>query len=94
MTMALSEADVRHIETLLAAAPGGEHPAAAVRRSLPGLSLTRCDVSDMSGEIPFRETPHYALYLVDGSSHCWRITSDPVQATGVVVAARRQVGRA
>ncbi len=86
--MALTEADVRCIETILSAVPGDENPAVAVRRSLPGLSLTRCDVSDMSGETPFRETPRYALYLVDGSSHCWRITSDPGQATGVVVAAR------
>jgi hypothetical protein len=86
--MALSDADVRHIETLLATLPGGEQAVAAVRRSLPGLSLTRCDVSDMGGETPFRETPRYALYLVDGSRHCWRITGDPTQATGVVVAAR------
>jgi len=26
------------------------------------------------------------LFLVDASDHCWRITSDPAQATGIVLA--------
>jgi len=29
------------------------------------------------------------LFLVDASDHCWRITSDPASATGIVLARDR-----
>lgn len=59
---------------------------AGFRRNFPGLSLTRCDLSDMGMEEPFRQYPRFNVYLVDASDHCWRFTSDPARATGLVVA--------
>lgn len=84
--MAISEQDLSGIETLLAADQG----VAEFRRRFPGLSLTRCDASDMSGQAPFRRHPKFDLYLVDGRDHCWQITPDPARATGVVVAAQHK----
>lgn len=87
--MALSESDLTQLEQLLASAEAAENPLAGFRQRFPGLSLTRCDASDMSGEEPFRAYPGFHLYLVDGREHCWRITGDPAAATGIVVAQRR-----
>lgn len=56
------------------------------RQHFPGVSMTRCDLSDMSDEPPFRRFSLYSLYLVDRSEHCWRLTSDPARATGIVLA--------
>lgn len=84
--MAISEQALAGIEALLAAGEG----TAEFRRRFPGLSLTRCDASDMSGQTPFRRYPKFDLYLVDGRDHCWQITPDPARATGIVVAARRK----
>lgn len=84
----ISSDDLACIDGLLAAPPAG-NPLADFRSRFPGLSLTRCDASDMGGEAPYREYPAFDLYLVDGSDHCWHLTGDPAAATGIVVAARR-----
>ncbi|MHB1301435.1 MAG: hypothetical protein ACYCY8_11290 [Burkholderiales bacterium] len=60
------------------------------RKRFPGISLTRCDPYDMSEEIPFRSIPGFDLYLVDGRDHCVKITREPLDATGIVLAERRQ----
>jgi hypothetical protein len=86
--MALTQDDLVRIEALLADAGKGGQPLADFRQRFPGVSLTRCDVQDMSGETAYREFAQFNLYLVDGRDHCWRLTGDPTAATGVVVAAR------
>lgn len=86
--MALTENDLAQLEALLGSAAVGENPLTNFRQRFPGLSLTRCDASDMGGDKPFRTYPGFELYLVDGSNHCWRITGDPTIATGIVVAQR------
>lgn len=83
--MALTADDVRDIETLLGAAEASAQTFADLRRRFPMLSVTRCDPSDLGVETPFREFPRFALHLVDGSDHCWRLTDDPARATGLVV---------
>ena len=80
--------DLVRIDDLLATPTTGSNPLTDFRGSFPGLSLTRCDASDMSDEQAFREYPAFNLYLVDGRDHCWHITDDMNIATGVVVAAR------
>jgi hypothetical protein len=59
------------------------------RQHFPALTLTRCDAADVDAEIPFREYPGVSLFLVDAHDHCWRITSDPARATGIVLAKHR-----
>lgn len=86
--MALTQEDLTRIDALLAQARKEEQPFADFRQKFPGVSLTRCDAQDMSGEDPYHEYPQFNLYLVDGRDHCWRLTGDPASATGIVVAAR------
>jgi len=81
--------DLERIGALLTVPQAGGNPLANFRADFPGLSLTRCDASDMGGETPYREYAFFDLYLVDGRDHCWRLTADPEAATGIVVAARR-----
>jgi len=87
--MALTADALERIRTVLA----GEGPAAEriarLRAALPGISLTRCDASDMDNETPVLELPGFDVYFVDTSEHCARITTHPEAATGLIVAERR-----
>ena len=88
MSSVLTPRELDRIQAVLEAdAPAAER-IAAVRRSFPGVPLARCDARDTDAEIPWFETPEFLVFLVDGSTHCWRLTSDPETATGLVVAAR------
>lgn len=89
MTMAITDRDLAEIETLLAGGAAGAVLSDVFRRRLPGLSLTRCAASDVDHDVPFRRYPGFDLHLVDRSDHCWRMTADPVRATGIVLAARK-----
>jgi hypothetical protein len=74
-----------------ASAPAGDASARAkFRQQFPGLSLTRCDASDMDSEKPYHVYPGLSLFLVDASDHCWRITSNPAHATGIVLARHKE----
>ena len=84
--MPLSDEAMSKIEAALGPADADTKALAGLRGGLPGLSLTRCDLSDLGVEEPFRQYPRFNLYLVDASDHCWRITADPARATGLVVA--------
>ena len=86
MTMAITDSEIRQIETLFAARPADAGLADEFRRHFPGLSLTRCAASDMNGEQPYRCHPHFDLHLVDRSDHCWRLTTEPARATGILLA--------
>lgn len=63
-----------------------------LRIRFPGLSFTRCAASDIP-EAPYRSFAGLDLHLVDGREHCWRITGDPDQATGVILAEHARSGR-
>ncbi len=86
--MALSAEDLAAIEELLGAPDADAQAVAAIRQRFPKLSITRCDPSDMDAETPFREFPQFNLHLVDGGGHCWRLTENPDDATGLVVVSR------
>jgi len=87
--MALGTEALQEIRRLLESEAPAAERCASVRRSFPGLSLTRCDASDMSSEVPVFETPEFCVYLIDTSEHCVRITGDPAAASGLVVAQKR-----
>jgi hypothetical protein len=84
----LSDDALATIEAALSPPDADLAALAGFRHEFPGLSLTRCDVSDLGVEQPFRQYRRFNLYLVDASDHCWRLTADPARATGVVVAAK------
>lgn len=88
--MALSTTQLAQLETLCATSDGGPQVAAAFRSQFPGLSLTRCDVSDMGAEEPYRQFAKVDMYLVNGGGHCWQLTRDPEVATGIVLATHRR----
>ncbi|SMF97551.1 hypothetical protein SAMN02949497_0121 [Methylomagnum ishizawai] len=86
---ALTQAALDTVRGLLEGdAPMAER-VAQVRAALPGVSLTRCDASDMDAETPAFETDQFAVYLIDTSEHCVHLTLDPAKATGLVLAQKR-----
>ena len=87
--MGLSTEDMTEIDALLGASEAGAETFAKVRVRFPKLSFTRADPSDLDTETPFRQYNRFDLFLVDGSSHCWRLTAEPERASGLVVVARR-----
>ena len=91
--MALNEETVARIEAILGAADADPKALAGFRHDFPSLSLTRCDLSDVGIEKPFREFPRCNLYLVDATDHCWRLTMDPAHATGLLIAEKPAPGK-
>jgi hypothetical protein len=86
--MPFTASEIEQIEVLLSGGHAAPEARAAFRSRFPGRSLTRCEASDINGELPYRRLENADLYLVDGRESCWRFTSDPGIATGVVLAAR------
>lgn len=84
--MALTAKEIAEIDGLLSAPDADGGSVADLRARFPKLSLTRCDASDVDADEPFRSYPRFHLYLVDGASHCWQLTSDPARATGILLA--------
>ncbi len=89
--MGLSAEDLAGIDALLGAPEADAQALASIRQVFPKLSITQCGSSEVDTETPFREYPRFDLYLVDGGGHCWRLTENPDEATGLVVVARRRV---
>jgi hypothetical protein len=85
--MALDPDELNEIENVLSASEAGASALAELRRRFPHLTWLRCDASDVI-ETPFRSYARLDLHLLDSSDHCVRITADPAQATGIVLAAR------
>jgi hypothetical protein len=90
--MSLSEVQLEKIEKFLRADPALAN-VALFRTAFPGVTLTRCDASDMRGEEPFSSFDQFDLYLIDARDHCVHMTADPAAATGIVLA-KRHGGRA
>ncbi len=86
--MRLNEQSLAAIAELLASAEADAAALSELRRRFPGLSLTRCDAHDVADETPFRSFARCNLYLLDGRDHCFKITSDPGSATGLVLASK------
>ena len=89
--MGLSADHIALIETVLSAADADDGAVSTLRKGIAGLTLTRCDTSDVDNEKPFREFKRFNVYLVDTSDHCWTITTDSAKATGLVVATNKVV---
>ncbi|MCX7175783.1 MAG: hypothetical protein NT159_18035 [Proteobacteria bacterium] len=88
--MSLSSQQLEVIAGVLLTTMPGANPLPALRREFAGasVSLSRCEADDMSGETPFRRLPAFDVFLVDAASHCRRLVDDPLEASGVIVAAR------
>jgi hypothetical protein len=85
--MALGADELMEIDRVLSAADADARAVSELRRRFPHLSWTRCDASDVT-ETPFRSYGRFEIHLVDRSDHCVQITTDPIRASGIVVADR------
>lgn len=81
----LSPDKLAEIEALLGAPEADASVLADFRQRFPGVSLTRCDPSDVDGEKPYKEFSRFDLYLVSAVNHCVTMTRDPAVATGIIV---------
>jgi hypothetical protein len=86
--MALGPAELAEIDALLNTQAGPASVVAGLRKCFPALTVTQCDASDVDLEAPYRTSSRFLLFLVDKADHCWRLTSDPTRATGLVVVAK------
>ena len=87
--MTINAADLEKIDQALSAAEADRGILVELRRRFPHLSWTACDASDLFVP-PFRSYRRFDLHLLDSADHCPQITLDPSQATGIVLAARRE----
>lgn len=84
--MALTQQAIDDIKTLLATGTAGTELVLGLRKILPGMSVTLCNASDVDSETPVLETSGTAIYLIDTSEHCVRLTTLAEAATGLIVA--------
>jgi hypothetical protein len=87
--MALAADALDLIRTALEGEGSAAERIAGLRKALPGVSVTRCDASDMDMETPVLALAGFNVYLIDSAEHCVKITSHPGSATGVIVAEKR-----
>ena len=57
-----------------------------LRATYPNMHFTYCMDDDIGSAKPFKETPDFNVYLVDGRDHCLALTNDLSTATGIVLA--------
>ena len=58
----------------------------ALRKQYPGKHFTWCMDDDINSDHPVVQREDFAIYLVDSSDHCSKLTSDPASASGYVLA--------
>ncbi len=85
--MPLSAEDLTDLDKMLSAPDADGTLLATLRSRFPGMSLTRCDASDVA-EDPFRTYEQFDLHLLNTADHCAQITGDPAIATGLILAKR------
>lgn len=84
--MSLNENQISRIEASIKALLATGNPLAPGLRSMfPDITFVRCSAQDMDAP-PFRSDSRYALYLMDRSQTCIRLTDRLEQADGVIVA--------
>ena len=58
----------------------------ALREAFTDMHLTCCMDDDIGLEEPVKQAAGFNIYLVDGSGHCMRFTTEIEAATGIVLA--------
>ncbi len=60
---------------------------AALRAAHPGLHFTLCSDEDVPARLdPVAQRSGFNVYLVDAGEHCVKFTTEPEQASGLVLA--------
>jgi hypothetical protein len=63
-----------------------EQTIGVLRETFADMHLTYCMDDDIGTAEPVRRERGFNLYLVDGRAHCMKLTTNPENATGVVLA--------
>lgn len=84
--MGVSTEELAQIGAILT--DGGAPDLAELRKKFPHLSFTKCDASDVI-ETPYSSYAACDLHLLNGKDHCVQVTSEPAEATGIILAYRR-----
>jgi hypothetical protein len=86
----ISPERIEQVALVLERAGLSEQTLAALRESFVGTHFTYCmdeDIGEGAGTpAPVRESAGFRIYLVDGRSHCMRLTGDLESATGLLLA--------
>jgi len=81
----LTSENLAKIEAMLDGPDANDSVLKDFRQNFPGVSMTRCDASDVEGENPYKKFPRFTLYLISAVDHCVTMTRDPDIATGIIV---------
>jgi hypothetical protein len=81
----LTSENLAKIEAMLDGPDANDSVLKDFRQNFPGVSMTRCDASDVEGEHPYKKFPRFTLYLISAVDHCVTMTRDPGMATGIIV---------
>jgi hypothetical protein len=81
----LTSENLAKIEAMLDGPDANDSVLKDFRQNFPGVSMTRCDASDVEGENPYKTFPRFTLYLISAVDHCVTMTRDPGMATGIIV---------
>ncbi|WP_018412892.1 hypothetical protein [Methyloversatilis thermotolerans] len=83
--MALNAEQLREVARITLAAPTLREAITGVRQALPGVHASAVDPYDMRGEQPALRIGDRDLFLMHSDGHCWSVTTDPLNAHGIVL---------
>jgi hypothetical protein len=86
MHTALDATTLADALALADAAGSVREAAAALRSRYAPLKVVVVDAMDMRAETPAAQGLRRSLYLGASDGHCWQMTSDPAQASGLFIA--------
>lgn len=83
--MAMSMEEWREIEAVLGGITSDSGLVGLLRHRFPQFAWTSCDASDVD-ETPYRSYGPVDVHLLNTVNHCVVITSNPMDATGIILA--------
>ena len=91
--MALSNEHIQSASALLAQADSARQAAAAWRGQHPAIRMVVVDAMDMRDETPalrLATGAGYSVFLAATNGHCWHVTTQPGEATALIVTEDQQ----
>jgi hypothetical protein len=86
--MALEATALQEALAIADGAASVREAAAALRTRFAALRVVVVDAFDMRGEAPAALGAHRQLHLGTSDGHCWAVTADAAQATGLFISDR------
>lgn len=82
----ISEADITNVVDFVKAQGLSEEVISQLRAQYDGYHFTYCIDDDMEAYTPALEESGFNIYFVNSSDHCSKLTIDPTNASGFVIA--------